>query len=190
MNSYKAAFLDRDGVINRKAPEGKYVTRWEEMIFLPGVALAILTLRRAGFRIIVISNQRCVAKGLLTADDLDVLHRRMCETLAAEGAIIDAAYYCPHETHTQCTCRKPAPGLLLEAAANHQIDLKASWMIGDSGSDIEAGRGAGCKTALLQDGEGTPGVPADLVATSLLEAARQILKLQEAQLSCPSVAIS
>jgi D-glycero-D-manno-heptose 1,7-bisphosphate phosphatase len=190
MNSYKAAFLDRDGVINRKAPEGKYVTRWEEMVILPGVALAILTLRRAGFRIIVISNQRCVAKGLLTADDLDVLHRRMCETLAAEGAIIDAAYYCPHETHTQCTCRKPAPGLLLEAAENHHIDLKASWMIGDSPSDIEAGRGAGCKTALLQDGDGTPGVPADMVATSLLEAARQILKLHEAQLPCPSVAIS
>jgi len=183
MNSCKAVFLDRDGVINRKAPEGEYVTRWEEIVFLPGVAQAILTLRRAGYHIIVISNQRCVAKGLLTADDLDTLHRRMCETLAAGGAIIDAAYYCPHEKHTSCACRKPAPGLLLEAATNHNIDLKSSWMIGDSASDIEAGRSAGCKTALLQDGEGVPEVSADLVAKSLLEAARQILKLQDALLS-------
>ena len=186
MNKYKAAFLDRDGVINRKAPEGRYVTRWEDMVFLPGVVLGILMLRRAGFRIIVISNQRCVAKGLLTAGDLDALHRRMCETLAADGAIIDAAYYCPHETDEQCNCRKPAPGLILAAATNHLIDLNASWMIGDSASDIEAGRGAGCKTALLRDGEAAAETPADLVTTSLLEAARQISNLEQAQISYTS----
>lgn len=184
MKSIKAAFLDRDGVINRKAPEGSYVTRWEEMIFLPGVAQAILTLRRAGYRIIVISNQRCVAKGLLTAEDLDALHRRMCETLAAEGAVIDAAYYCPHEKHTSCHCRKPAPGLLLEAASNHQIDLKSSWMIGDSTSDVEAGRSAGCRTVLVREGDEAHGAAADLVAKSLLEASKQIVKMHDAILSC------
>jgi len=187
---FKAAFLDRDGVINRKAPEGKYVTRWEEMVFLPGVTQAILALRRAGFRIIVISNQRCVAKGLLSVDDLDFLHRRMCETLAADGAVIDAAYYCPHDTQIACTCRKPAPGLLLEAAADHRIDLKVSWMIGDSPSDIEAGRTAGCKTALLQDSQEVHEVLADVVAKSLLEAAQQILKQSEVMMSGSRIANS
>ena len=179
MNSCKAVFLDRDGVINRKAPEGEYVTRWEEIVFLPGVAQAILTLRRAGYHIIVISNQRCVAKGLLTANDLNTLHRRMCETLAAGGAIIDAAYYCPHEKHTSCACRKPAPGLLLEAATNHNIDLKSSWMIGDSACDVEAGLSAGCKTAILGTSSGPQAASADILAPSLLEAVREILRREE-----------
>ena len=184
----KAAFLDRDGVINRKAPEGKYVTRWEDMIFLPGVTPAILSLRRSGFRIIVISNQRCVAKGLLSAADLDALHLRMCKTLAAEGAVIDAAYYCTHDTKSKCRCRKPAPGLLLKAAADYQIDLKSSWMIGDSESDIEAGRRAGCKTALVRTSEETFEVPADVAGNSLLEAARAILKREAVELSCSGIA--
>jgi len=183
---FRAAFLDRDGVINRKAPEGKYITRWEEMVFLPGVVAAIISLRQAGYRIIVISNQRCVAKGLISAEDLDALHRKMCETLAAEGAVIDAAYYCPHETHTSCHCRKPAPGLLLEAASNHQIDLNASWMIGDSPSDIEAGRRAGCKTALLRDPEHEERFPADVVAASLLGATSQILRLRPESVAADS----
>lgn len=173
---FKAAFLDRDGVINRKAPEGQYVTRWEEMVFLPGVAEAIYELRQGGFRVIVISNQRCVAKGLLSERDLEALHRRMCETLAADGATIDAVYFCPHESEPPCSCRKPAPGLLLEAAKDYQIDLAHSWMIGDSRGDIEAGRTAGCKTARLQDLSEPPDGLADFVAPSLLEVARQILR--------------
>jgi D-glycero-D-manno-heptose 1,7-bisphosphate phosphatase len=174
----KAAFLDRDGVINRKAPEGEYVTRWEEMEFLPGVADAIVLLAGAGFRIFVISNQRCVAKGLLTIQDLEVLHGRMRDFLASEGAKIDGIYYCPHDDQPPCSCRKPAPGMLLNAASDHQIDLHESWMIGDSASDVEAGKRAGCKTAQVLGPESrTAG--ADVVERSLGQAVQQILRLEE-----------
>ncbi|HXZ30771.1 MAG TPA: HAD family hydrolase [Terriglobales bacterium] len=175
----RAAFLDRDGVINRKAREGKYVTRWEEMQILPGVSDAIALLNRAGFRVIVVSNQRCVAKGLITTADLEALHRRLCEALARDGATIDAIYYCPHETQPPCRCRKPQPGMLLDAARDHDIDLGASWMIGDSKADVEAGKSAGCNTALLAGGERGAKEEAGTVAASLLEAVQRILQLEE-----------
>jgi D-glycero-D-manno-heptose 1,7-bisphosphate phosphatase len=172
----RAAFLDRDGVINSKPPEGQYVTRWEEMRFLPGVANAIGKLKQAGFRVIVVSNQRCVAKGFMTTADVDAIHERMCSELCAAGAVIDAVYYCPHEKHPRCTCRKPAPGMLLAAAHDHQIDLAASWMIGDSNIDVAAGRNAGCKTALLIGSEKRANGTADVVAQSLLDAIHKILQ--------------
>ena len=172
----KAAFLDRDGVINRRAPKGEYITRWEDMRFLPGVAEAIGLLNRSGFWVIVVSNQRGVARGLMTLQDLESLHSKMCEALAQEGARIDAIYYCPHEKQPPCACRKPAPGMLLAAAKDHQIDVAASWMVGDSDIDIQAGKSAGCRTArLLYTGE-TEGAESDLVVSSLIEAAREILQ--------------
>jgi D-glycero-D-manno-heptose 1,7-bisphosphate phosphatase len=175
----KAAFLDRDGVINRKPPEGQYVTRWEEMQILPGAAEAVGLLNRRGFRVIVVSNQRCVAKGLVTVHELESMHRRMCEQLAAESAIIDGVYYCPHEKWPVCSCRKPAPGMLLKAAKEHHLDLAASWMVGDSEIDVEAGRNAGCKTALLLESNATADCKADVVAPSLREAICRILTLEK-----------
>jgi len=171
----RAAFLDRDGVINRKPPEGQYVTRWEELHFLPGVAGAIARLNQTGFRVIVVSNQRCIAKGLVTGADMDAMHTRMCSEMAAAGAIIDAVYYCPHEKVPQCSCRKPAPGMLLSAAHDHQIDLAASWMIGDCEIDIAAGRNAKCKTALIA-ARPRSNSDADIVARSLPEAVERILQ--------------
>lgn len=173
-----AVFLDRDGVINRKRPEGQYVTRWEELELLPGVVEGIASLNQAGFRVIVVSNQRCVAKGLISTADLEDIHRRMLEILARGGAKIDAIYYCPHETGDGCNCRKPAPGMLLEAARAMGIELLSSWMIGDSNSDVEAGKKAGCKTIrlLATNSCGFAGNgAADFVAESLLDAARKIL---------------
>jgi D-glycero-D-manno-heptose 1,7-bisphosphate phosphatase len=172
----KAAFLDRDGVINRKAPEGRYVTSIEKFEFLPGTARAIACLNRAGFKVIVITNQRCVAKGLITVHALNLLHQWMCRKLEASGAVVDAIYYCPHDKQPACSCRKPAPGMLFAAAKKHHIDLASSWMIGDSDSDVEAGRNAGCKTARL-GGDGAPGTDgkADLSARSLSHAVGQIL---------------
>src|SRR6266481_2234093 len=174
----RAAFLDRDGVINHKLPEGQYVTRWEEMHFLPGVPEAISLLTQAGFCVIVVSNQRGVAKGLLTQGELQAIHQRMCQQLAEAGAEITNVYYCPHEEQPPCSCRKPAPGMLLNAAHTHELDLTSSWMIGDSDIDIEAGRNAGCKTVrILKAGEvGNGG--ADLVAQSVLDAAHQLLVLE------------
>jgi D-glycero-D-manno-heptose 1,7-bisphosphate phosphatase len=172
----KAAFLDRDGVINVKAPEGQYVTRWEEVRFLPGVAAAISRLNKAGFRVIVISNQRCVAKGIVTSAEVEALHRKISKELADLGAVIDAVYFCPHDTEPACSCRKPAPGMLLQAAKEHQIDLGASWMIGDSDADAAAGKNAGCKTVLLGRRATSSGAAPDLLAESLLDAAEKIFQ--------------
>jgi D-glycero-D-manno-heptose 1,7-bisphosphate phosphatase len=183
----KAVFLDRDGVINQKPPEGDYVTRWEDLHILPGVTEGIAQMKRAGFDVVVVTNQRCVAKGLLTVADLEKLHQQMSEFLARAGAAIDAIYYCPHEAEPVCRCRKPAPGMLLDAARERGIELWASWMIGDSGIDMEAGRNAGCKTArLLTESvdEGRCDSAAlssiDVIAPSLLDAVAQILKRENA----------
>jgi D-glycero-D-manno-heptose 1,7-bisphosphate phosphatase len=175
----KAVFLDRDGVINRKAPGNGYITRWEDVEFLPGVARAIGLLNRAGFRVIVVSNQRCVAKGLVTLPELDEIHRRMREVLASQQAVVDAVYYCPHELEPPCPCRKPRPGLLLNAAREHAIVLAESWMIGDSEGDVEAGRNAGCRTARLLTNSETRNGNADLTGLSLIEVVHQVLQRVE-----------
>jgi D-glycero-D-manno-heptose 1,7-bisphosphate phosphatase len=175
----KAAFLDRDGVINRKAPtEDGYITRWEEMQILPGVGEAITLLNRADFRVIVVSNQRCIAKGLLNAGELDSIHQRMCRELAGAGAKVDGVYYCPHEEQPPCGCRKPKPGMLFTAAGEHQVDLDSSWMIGDSKKDVEAGISAGCRTARILAAHLDADDKADVLAQSLLEAVREILRLE------------
>jgi D-glycero-D-manno-heptose 1,7-bisphosphate phosphatase len=176
----KAAFLDRDGVINRKAPtEDEYITRWEEMQLIPGVVEAITLLNRASFLVIVVSNQRCVARGLLTTSELEAMHQRMCRELQGVGAKIDGVYFCPHEEDPPCSCRKPEPGMLFAAADEHQVDLTSSWMIGDSEKDVQAGRSAGCRTARILRADASADGKADVLAGSLLEAAHQILRLEE-----------
>jgi len=175
----RAVFLDRDGVINRKPySDDDYITRWEEMEILPGVTEAITGLNRAGYRVIVVTNQRGIAKGLVTAAELESIHKRMCEQLGRVGARIDAVFCCPHELVPPCSCRKPEPGMLLEAARRFNIDLTASWMIGDSEKDIEAGKRAGCRTVrLIADATSANGT-ADVVASSLLSAIPAILEHQ------------
>ncbi len=174
----RAVFLDRDGVINRKPPEGQYVTRWEEMQLLPGVSEAIVLLTQAGFCVLTVTNQRCVAKGLLTANELESIHKRMCQELASTGAVITEVYYCPHENQPPCGCRKPAPGMLSRAAREHEIDLQSSWMIGDSGIDVEAGRNAGCRTVRIVRGDEVGDGGADVFARSLLDAVHKVLALE------------
>jgi D-glycero-D-manno-heptose 1,7-bisphosphate phosphatase len=176
----KAAFLDRDGVINKKAPTpDTYITRWEEMHILPGAVEGIALLKRAGYRVIIVTNQRCVSKGLITVFELERLHKRLCEHLESAGATIDGVYYCPHGLQPPCTCRKPQAGMLLEAGLAHDIDLAESWMIGDSNKDVEAGRTARCKTAqLLTENEAGNG-NADVLAQSLLEAVHLILQREK-----------
>jgi D-glycero-D-manno-heptose 1,7-bisphosphate phosphatase len=174
----KAVFLDRDGVINRKAPEGQYVTHWEEMEFLPGVHEAVRLFNHSGFFVVVASNQRCVARGLIMIDELEFLHARMRREFEAVGARLDAIYYCPHDYDPPCACRKPQPGMFLDAAREHEIDLNRSWMIGDSGHDMEAGRAAGCRTVLLTKDDKSIIGSSDLVASSLLDAAHKILQIE------------
>ncbi len=117
----RTVFLDRDGILNEKMPEHRYVTRWEEFRVLPGVPEALRRLNEAGLRVVVVSNQRGIAKGLYTAADLDAMHAKFQSLLALEGAHIDAFFICPHETD-ECNCRKPLPGLFEQAVARFPRD--------------------------------------------------------------------
>ena len=180
----KAVFIDRDGVINQKPREGEYITSWGDFHILPGVAEAIVLLKKAGYAVIVVTNQRCVAKGLIAIAELEEIHTRMRESLARSGATLDGIYYCPHDYQSQCKCRKPAPGMLLEAAQTLGLDLGSSWMVGDSDIDIQAGKNAGCKTArvvvpgekkLAADKDAENGSRAEVTASSLLDSVQQIL---------------
>jgi D-glycero-D-manno-heptose 1,7-bisphosphate phosphatase len=170
-------FLDRDGVLNRKMPEGAYVTDWSQFEWLPGAVEAIVRMNRAGMTLIVVSNQRGVALGLFTGDQLELIHRNMQTHLAQHGAHLDAIYYCPHEIG-ECQCRKPDLGLFEQARKDfpRAIDQN-SVVIGDSLSDIQAGQRLGMKTIFIQGeadrqkvGAAAAAESADAVAGSLLQA--------------------
>ena len=171
----RGAFLDRDGVLNERPPEHEYVTRPEELIILPGVAAAIGILRQHHFTPVVVSNQRGVGLGLL---DEPVL-RQIEAQLRAAGADVERFYYCRHSLDDHCPCRKPAPGLLLEAAHELDLDLSASVMIGDSETDVLAGRAAGCRTILIAPE--TTATSADATATDILAAATLAVRLAAPQ---------
>jgi D-glycero-D-manno-heptose 1,7-bisphosphate phosphatase len=176
------AFLDRDGTINVKAPEGAYVERWEEFRFLPGAEAAIRRLNDSGIRVVVVTNQRGIALGRLTEADLEGIHARMRAALGAAGARVDAIFHCPHD-HDECDCRKPGIGMFLEARAEIPgISFAESAVIGDSLSDMEPGARLGCQTVLL-DPKGkraaeaaAAGIPIDLVAGTLAEAVDRLLE--------------
>ncbi|MEW6533650.1 MAG: HAD family hydrolase [Thermodesulfobacteriota bacterium] len=161
-----AVFLDRDGVINVKLSDNRYVARVPEFEFLPGVVEALSILRELGFILVVVTNQRGIAKGLMTAEDLDRVHKHMVEALGGKGVSLDAIYYCPHEEYENCACRKPKPGMLFDAARDLGLDLAASYMVGDSSSDMAAGRNAGTRTVCIGDDSDHQ---ADLVFASLLD---------------------
>ncbi len=149
-NSLRTVFLDRDGILNEKMPEGQYVTRWEEFHVLPGVPEALRRLNEAGLRVVVVSNQRGIARSLSTAADVDSIHAKFAQLLARSGARIDAFFICPHDKN-QCDCRKPLPGLFHQAVARFpDIAGATSIMIGDSLSDIEFGRRLGMETIFVE----------------------------------------
>ncbi len=145
----RAVFLDRDGIVNVRLPEA-YVTRWEEFQFLPSIARALSRLRALGYRTVLVTNQQGIAKGLMTEEDLAEIHERMQRALGA--AAFDAIEVCPHAADAGCDCRKPRAGMLRRAAARMSIALEKSWMVGDTESDVEAGRAAGCRTILVDGG--------------------------------------
>jgi D-glycero-D-manno-heptose 1,7-bisphosphate phosphatase len=167
----RAAFLDRDGTINRRPPEHEYVTRTEDFALLPRAIEGMARLAGCGHTLVVVSNQRGVARGLVSEEVLEQTEGLLQDALRPHGAEVAAFYYCPHELSEDCDCRKPRPGMLLEAASNLGVDLSSSWMIGDSPADIGAGEAAGCLTAYLGD---EPGVAATVRAESLDAAANSI----------------
>lgn len=178
-------FLDRDGVINRKPPEGSYVGHRSEFHLLPGVVPAIAALNRSGKRVFVISNQRGVALGLYTAADVNALHNWLQGHLAANFAHIDGFYYCPHDK-AECDCRKPKTGLFQQAQSDFpEISAGRSLVIGDSISDIEAARNFGCASIFIQGdpetqkaGASRAATLADEVSGSLAEAVEQCIGIQ------------
>lgn len=178
-----AVFLDRDGTI---IEDTGYVARPEDVRVLPGVPAALTKLKQFGFLRIIASNQSGVARGLLSEDDLQSVHARMIELLQKNGADVDDSFYCPYlagsqarvdEYRVDSPLRKPSPGMLVEAARRHEIDMQRSWMVGDSPTDVEAGARAGCRTILIaRNGEphGGDHVRPAFLASSLEEAVNLI----------------
>jgi histidinol-phosphate phosphatase family protein len=160
-----ACFLDRDGVV---VADVDYLTRPQELALLPGAAAAIATLNRAGVPAIVVTNQSAIARGMLTEAGLRDIHATLDRLLAADGARIDRYYHCPHHPTagqaSDCDCRKPKPGMLRQAAADFDLDLAASLMVGDKLDDVEAGARAGCRTCLVRTGYGKGYADAELRA--------------------------
>lgn len=146
----RAVFLDRDGVINKKAKEHDYIKNWGEFEFLPDVGKTIRKLNK-DFLIVVITNQRGIGRGVMSFEGLEEIHRKMKAGLNRQKAKIDKIYFCPHKLDENCECRKPNPGLILKASRDLNINLKNSFMVGDSIEDIEAGKKAGCKTIFLKN---------------------------------------
>ena len=188
-NRQKAFFLDRDGTINCYKD---YVTRVEEFELLPGVAEAIRKINNSSFLCLVVTNQPVLARGELTSDGLSEIHRKLETLLGKQGAYIDGLYFCPHhpergfsgevpELKILCECRKPEIGLVRRAAEKFNIDLEASWFIGDGWRDVSCGRNAGTHTCLLADdvdGE-KEDYGQDLTCSSLAEAVDKIFAKEE-----------
>lgn len=188
MTEHPAVFLDRDGTINR---EVDYLSDPADLELLPGAVDALRKLKDAGYLLCVVTNQSGVARGLFDEDQLKQIHVRLEELLAAEGVQLDWIGYCPHHPtegrpgyRANCFCRKPRPGMLLEAAASLRINLERSWCIGDSMRDLKAGERLGVMGLLVRTGKGadqarkaeSSGHYVDVV-DDLLEAADRILLL-------------
>lgn len=191
MSDSVAVFLDRDGVLNELvrdplsgAPESPL--KVDDVSLVEGAGAALAALQRAGFVLVCVSNQPAAAKGTVSLEQLHGVHARVLELLARQGVRLAASRLCPHhpagivpELSGPCTCRKPAPGMLLDIAGAWRLDLHVAWMVGDTDADIGAGRAAGCKTVLIdypgsahkRNGQTQP----DVHAPNLASAVEQIL---------------
>jgi histidinol-phosphate phosphatase family protein len=174
----KTVFLDRDGVIIRKAREGEYIADWSEVEFLPGSLEAIGRLHREDFKVIVVTNQRGIATGKIKISNLEEIHARMSTVVSRNDGMISAIYYCPHQVEENCNCRKPKPGMLLFAAEAHRLNLTECWMVGDSLTDVEAGRRAGCRTALISSSFGASAPAPDICEKTLPMVVERILEAE------------
>lgn len=184
-NKQKAIFLDRDGTINKYVG---FLSDSEEFKLLPNVGKAIQLINSSSYLVIVVTNQPVIARGEVTTNELNIIHNKMDTLLGKEGAYIDGLYYCPHhpdkgfegeipELKIDCNCRKPKAGMLLQAANDFNIDLTMSWMVGDSGSDIKAGKNAGCKTILISNDNSNYGQ--DYSVESLIDGIEKILRVDK-----------
>lgn len=181
-----AVFLDRDGTL---IEERGYIDRLDLLAVFPWTPDALRLLRRAGFEIVVITNQSAIGRGVIDEPFLHEVHALLDRHLAPAGAVPDAYYYCPHHPdaaieryRTVCRCRKPGPGLIEQACRERQLDPQRSFMVGDRWLDVMAGRAAGCRTVRVLTGHGAheadapAGAEADAILNNLMEAAAWILQ--------------
>src|SRR5947209_9017383 len=145
-------FLDRGGVINESRPD--YVKSWGEFRFLPGSREAIAKLTKAGHRIVVCTNQAGIARGIISVETVEDIHRRLIDGVAEFGGVIEKVYYCPHGKDENCSCRKPRPGMLLRARDELGLDMSDAVFIGDSITDVRAAIAAGIHAVLVLTGLG------------------------------------
>ena len=171
----KCVFFDRDGIVNESPGQGRYVTRWNDFHLIPEFPVCLQSVQKMGYQAAIVTNQRAVARGLMTLEDLEDIHRRLKRLLMRQYglALLDIAC-CPHNEN-ECSCRKPSPGMILSLAKKHKLDLTSSWMIGDSGTDIVAGQRAGCRTILVADETGES--KADARVPSMRALAKRIRKI-------------
>jgi len=179
----KYVLLDRDGVINRRVPAG-YVTSWDRFHFLPRALDGLRYLAQHGYTALVLSNQACVGKGLLSSNDLESITRRFLLEVALTGGNIGQVYYCKHKEEDRCTCRKPLPGLVVRARIEHRFTAEETYFIGDSESDMAAAQAAGCPAVLIRRDafleRHVPGAQRPVITSNLYEAAELIVALQRA----------
>lgn len=142
-------FFDRDGIVNFPPEAGGYIRCAEDFVVMPAFLEALRISAEHGYDAIVITNQQGVGRALYSEDVLEEIHAKLLQCVAASGLGILAIYHCPHLAEENCACRKPKPGMILRAATDWQIDLAASWMVGDSLRDVDAGVSAGCRTVLV-----------------------------------------
>ena len=148
----KAVFLDRDGVLN-ECEEGKYVNCIAELNVFNYAGRAVKLLNDLNYKVLIVSNQSGIASGHISVEALSDINQKLCSCIKNDGGHIDGIYICPHDKYkNECNCRKPKPGLILQAAKEWDIDLSKSWMVGDMVSDINAGISAGVKTILVLSG--------------------------------------
>jgi D-glycero-D-manno-heptose 1,7-bisphosphate phosphatase len=173
--SRRFVLADRDGTINQEiAPD--YVLSPDQLRLIPGAANALRELRERGLGVVVVTNQSPVGRGWITREELDAIHARLSELLAAEGASVDGYFACPHRPDEGCDCRKPRTGLAMQAAAEHGFDPAEAFVVGDHRVDVEMGRRIGARTFLVRTGHGEQELTdaegfADHVVGDLAEAA-------------------
>lgn len=161
----KCIYFDRDGIVN-VSPGPGYVERWEDFYLVPGFVTAAQIAIAHGYVVAIATNQRGVARGIMTIETLTEMHEKLTAILVTHNIPLLGIYCCTHERDS-CDCRKPKPGLLLQAASEHNLDLSESWMIGDSETDIEAGKSAGCRTVMV--GSKVPDTKADFMFVDMQE---------------------
>jgi D-glycero-D-manno-heptose 1,7-bisphosphate phosphatase len=150
---FPAIFLDRDGVLIENRAD--YVRQWSHVTILPKAIDALSGFQREGFKIIIVTNQAAVGRGMMTLNDAQLINLRLVKTIKESGGWVDGVFMCPHKPEDHCVCRKPQPGLLLQAAREFSIDLRSSCMVGDAWTDLLAGQAAGVQeTIMVRTGRG------------------------------------